>query len=220
MQRNTQWTAALMGIGAAAALLLPTAGASAAPAGRKGDDKNGRPIVVARTDRQTWGKDSRPVVRSDKDRQVANRDNDRNDKDRPVANRDNDRKDKDRPVANRDNDRNDKDRPAYNRDNDRKDYDRGNDRKDYDRDNDRRDCDRRDGDGVFVGHAENVDRIRGHMDIYISGVGTFDVDIRSMRVTYGGRRASFQDMVGGYPIRIYGERRGGVIRASVVDIDL
>ena len=192
MQRNTQWTAALMGIGAAAALLLPTAGASAAPAGRKGDDKNGRPIVVARTDRQTWGKDSRPVVRSDKDRQVANRDNDRNDKDRP----------------------------AYNRGNDRKDYDRGNDRKDYDRDNDRRDCDRRDGDGVFVGHAENVDRIRGHMDIYISGVGTFDVDIRSMRVTYGGRRASFQDMVGGYPIRIYGERRGGVIRASVVDIDL
>ena len=73
----------------------------------------------------------------------------------------------------------------------------------------------------FVGHAQNVDRIDRQLDIYISGVGTYHVEVTSStRVTYNGRRASFQDLVGGHPIRIEGERHGGVIRARVIDIDV
>ena len=212
-----------MGAGAAAALLLPASGALAAPDKKDGD--RGRHTTAARENNAaSHERGDRPDSRWN-DRREGRRDNDRND--RGARRRDNDRND--RGARRRDNDRNDC--------GSRRGNDRGHDRRSgYGRpvhvvvvtprpaagyhhdDRAGAGCSDRD---RFVGHAQNVDRIDRQLDIYISGVGTYHVEVTSStRVTYNGRRASFQDLVGGHPIRIEGERHGGVIRARVIDIDV
>ena len=212
-----------MGAGAAAALLLPASGALAAPDKKDGD--RGRHTTAARENNAaSHERGDRPDSRWN-DRREGRRDNDRND--RGDRRRDNDRND--RGDRRRDNDRNDC--------GSRRGNDRGHDRRSgYGRpvhvvvvtprpaagyhhdDRAGAGCSDRD---RFVGHAQNVDRIDRQLDIYISGVGTYHVEVTSStRVTYNGRRASFQDLVGGHPIRIEGERHGGVIRARVIDIDV
>ena len=212
-----------MGAGAAAALLLPASGALAAPDKKDGD--RGRHTTAARENNAaSHERGDRPDSRWN-DRREGRRDNDRND--RGDRRRDNDRNDPGDPR--RDNDRNDSGSRRGNA--------RGHDRRSgYGRpvhvvvvtprpaagyhhdDRAGAGCSDRD---RFVGHAQNVDRIDRQLDIYISGVGTYHVEVTSStRVTYNGRRASFQDLVGGHPIRIEGERHGGVIRARVIDIDV
>ena len=212
-----------MGAGAAAALLLPASGALAAPDKKDGD--RGRHTTAARENNAaSHERGDRPDSRWN-DRREGRRDNDRND--RGARRRDKFRKHR-RPP------------PPANHTNHcgrRRRHDPGPDRRSgYGRpvhvvvvtprpaagyhhdDRAGAGCSDRD---RFVGHAQNVDRIDRQLDIYISGVGTYHVEVTSStRVTYNGRRASFQDLVGGHPIRIEGERHGGVIRARVIDIDV
>ncbi len=198
-----------MGAGAAAALLLPASGALAAPDKKDGD--RGRHTTAARENNAaSHERGDRPDSRWN-DRGDGRRYNDRND----------------RGDRRRDNDRNDC--------GSRRGNDRGHDRRSgYGRpvhvvvvtprpaagyhhdDRAGAGCSDRD---RFVGHAQNVDRIDRQLDIYISGVGTYHVEVTSStRVTYNGRRASFQDLVGGHPTRFGGAGPGGATRAVVIHI--